>query len=93
MTEEFLPTVLYTTMVDRLIPVAGQCDVGLIHRAAGPLLGDRPALAERLAALDPCPVTGKMTSDQVKIALGEHGDIWPTSIWAQVMLADLEQMA
>jgi hypothetical protein len=36
-------------------------------------------LVEALAAIKPCPVTGEVT-DQVKIALGEVGDIWPNSI-------------
>ena len=30
--------------------------------------------------LQPCPVAGVVTVDQVKIALGEMLDIWPDSI-------------
>jgi hypothetical protein len=36
--------------------------------------------AEAIAALTPCPVHGVITADQVKIALGEVGNIWPESI-------------
>jgi predicted metallo-beta-lactamase superfamily hydrolase len=36
--------------------------------------------ADVVAALKPCSFTGKVTPDQVKIALGEHLDIWPVSI-------------
>jgi hypothetical protein len=37
-------------------------------------------IAEAIAALEPCPFFGVLTADQVKMALGEHGDIWPDSI-------------
>jgi len=37
-------------------------------------------IAEAIAALEPCPFHGCITSDQVKIVLGEVGDIWPESI-------------
>ena len=33
-----------------------------------------------IAALKPCPFAGKVTADQVKLALGEMLDIWPKSI-------------
>ena len=36
--------------------------------------------AEAIAALTPCPFHGCITTDQVKIALGEAGNIWPESI-------------
>lgn len=36
--------------------------------------------AEIIAALEPCPFAGVVTADQVKIALGEHLDVWPESI-------------
>jgi hypothetical protein len=36
--------------------------------------------AEAIAALMPCPAHGVVTADQVKIALGEAGNIWPESI-------------
>lgn len=35
---------------------------------------------EVVASLKPCTFAGKVTADQVKIALGEHLDIWPASI-------------
>jgi hypothetical protein len=37
-------------------------------------------IAKAIAALTPCPVDGVITSDQVKIVLGEVGNIWPASI-------------
>jgi hypothetical protein len=36
--------------------------------------------AVALAKLEPCPYAGRVTEDQVKIALGELLDIWPASI-------------
>ena len=38
-----------------------------------------------IAALEPCPFAGKVTADQVKIALGELLDIWPESIAPKYM--------
>jgi hypothetical protein len=61
---------------------AGECEmpiyieIGVYNRAA-----------ETLAALEPCPFAGKVTADQVKIALGELLDIWPASIALDVALA------
>ena len=37
-------------------------------------------IAKAIAALEPCPVHGCITTDQVKIVLGEVGNIWPASI-------------
>jgi hypothetical protein len=37
-------------------------------------------LAKAIAALTPCPFHGCITADQVKIVLGEVGNIWPESI-------------
>ena len=37
-------------------------------------------IAEAIAALEPCPFHGRITTDQVKIVLGEVGNIWPASI-------------
>lgn len=37
-------------------------------------------LVDALVALKACPFSGKVTADQVKITLGEYGDIWPASI-------------
>jgi hypothetical protein len=36
--------------------------------------------AEAIAVLEPCPFHGRITTDQVKIVLGEVGNIWPRSI-------------
>jgi hypothetical protein len=33
-----------------------------------------------LLNIAPCPKTGRVTENEVKIALGEDWDIWPTSI-------------
>lgn len=38
------------------------------------------ALARALTQIEPCAVTGRITENEIKIALGEHGDIWPASI-------------
>lgn len=35
-----------------------------------------------LTAIRPCPFEGKVTADQIKLALGEHGGIWPKRIEA-----------
>ena len=37
-------------------------------------------LVAALLTLEPCPVTGEVGPDQIKIALGEVADIWPESI-------------
>jgi hypothetical protein len=37
-------------------------------------------IAEAIAELTPCPSHGCITADQVKIILGEVGNIWPESI-------------
>lgn len=42
------------------------------------------ALADAIAALEPCAWAGRITRDQILIALGEHGDIWPISILSHV---------
>lgn len=38
------------------------------------------AIADAIAALEPCPFTGTITRDQIVLALGEHGNIWPVSL-------------
>jgi hypothetical protein len=35
---------------------------------------------DQIVRLKACPLAGKVTADQVKIALGEYLDIWPESI-------------
>lgn len=37
-------------------------------------------MAKAIAALEPCPFTGRVTADQIKVVLGEKGNIWPASI-------------
>jgi hypothetical protein len=37
-------------------------------------------VAEVIARLEPCPMAGRVTVDQVKITLGGVGDMWPASI-------------
>jgi hypothetical protein len=34
-------------------------------------------LVAALTNVQPSPVTGMVTENEIKIALGEHGDIWP----------------
>lgn len=89
MTGRFISNILYSTTVERLIPVAGKRDVEQIRIALGPL-DDRPGLAEALANLDPCPVTGVMTETEVMHCIGVHGDWWPQSIYGDVLLANVE---
>ena len=89
-TESYLPNSLYAIVVERTTKVAGQGDVELIKVAMGPLLHDRPGLAERLAFLEPCPCTGRMTDDQVKHCLGVAGDLWPKLIYGAALLAAVE---
>jgi hypothetical protein len=37
-------------------------------------------LVAALLAIEPDPVTGKVEADAIKIALGEHGDLWPSRL-------------
>lgn len=90
MTEQFLPDILYATIVDRVLPFAGSGHVDQIRVAIGPLLHDRPALARHLADLKPPAWFSTITRDDVVVALGEIGDIWPRSIHGDVIIADLE---
>ena len=46
------------------------------------------AVADAVAALEPCAWSGKITRDQILIALGEHGDIWPASILSDLICED-----
>jgi hypothetical protein len=46
--------------------------------------GNYRRAADAIAALKPCPVHGVITADQIKIALGEAGNIWPESIRGNV---------
>lgn len=88
MTELYLGGNLYRTLVERLIPVAGNGNTIAIKEVLGPLANNRlEPLADQLASLAPCPVTGIMTDNEVKIALGEAGDIWPRSIYGHVLAA------
>lgn len=61
-------------MSDRLPPVC---------RFGGALYAE-PDLFNRIVAAvaraEPCAVTGAIGPDQIKIALGEHADLWPASI-------------
>lgn len=46
---------------------------------------DYDRLVDALANLKPCPFEGRITADQIKIALGELGDVWPASILPDVL--------
>ena len=37
-------------------------------------------LIEALAAIKPCPYMHRVTPDQIGLALGEFGEIWPEAI-------------
>jgi hypothetical protein len=53
-------------------------------------------LVRALVNPEPCPVTGMVTDNEIKVILGEIGDIWPESIQADVTAAtaaDLEKTA
>lgn len=93
MTELYLGGAHYDALVGRVTMVAGAGDIDQIKAALGPLANDRPALVSCLAHLAPCPVSGEMTDNQVKIALGENGDTWPRSIMGDVAYADMEEAA
>lgn len=49
--------------------------------------------AEAIAALKPCPYTHEVTVDQIKLALGEHFDIWPTTILDDAFAHSLDVVA
>lgn len=46
---------------------------------------DYDALVDALANLEPCPMEGRVTRDQVMMALGMHGEIWPMAILPDVL--------
>lgn len=48
------------------------------------------AAAEAIACLQPDPITGTVTVSQIKIALGEHLNVWPASIFDDVAGDDEE---
>lgn len=37
-----------------------------------------------ILALEPCAFAGRVTKDQIAVALGEFGDIWPEGIRSMV---------
>lgn len=43
---------------------------------------DYDRLVTALLDLSADPVTGKVEADAIKIALGEFGDVWPSSVQA-----------
>lgn len=43
---------------------------------------DYAALVAALLNVPPCPMTGRVTENEIKIVLGEIGDVWPESIRA-----------
>lgn len=50
-------------------------------------------VAKIAAALrQPCPITGAITTDQIKIALGEYLDIWPDSIADEALANALSEL-
>jgi hypothetical protein len=93
MTELYLGTDLYHALVERLLPVAGTGNADQVRAVIGPLAKDGvEPLADRLAHLAPCPMAGKVTGNEIKIALGEVGDIWPNNIKGAVTLAHYEDL-
>lgn len=49
--------------------------------------------AQAIAAIKPCPMAGKVTADQVKLALCEWLDICPASIADDVIAHSLGDLA
>ncbi len=91
MTELYLGTDLYHALVERLLPVAGTGNADQIRTAIGPLAADRiERLAHHLAHIAPCPACGAMTDNEIKVALGEAGNIWPNHIRGAIALANYE---
>lgn len=52
---------------------------------------DWQKLVTELANIKPCPFAGRVTEDQIKIVLGEHGNIWPRSIEDDVRRNAIEE--
>jgi hypothetical protein len=93
MTELYLSYDHYRELVTRLLPIAGAGNADQIKAVLGPMASERLArLADHLANLQPCPVTGAITRNEVVTCLGEHGDIWPREIYGPVVIANLEQL-
>jgi hypothetical protein len=59
-----------------------ECHQGLpqAYQTIIDVLGGSPELRKALSEAPPCPVTGYVTSNEIKIILGEFGDIWPESV-------------
>jgi hypothetical protein len=49
------------------------------------------AIIEAVLALEPCPVTGKITRDQIEIAMGEFGNTWPARIRRDAILSGVRE--
>lgn len=47
-------------------------------------------LVTALLNMQPCPFAGVVTADQIKLALGLRGDIWPMAIRGDAILDALE---
>jgi hypothetical protein len=94
--DTFVTRALYLTITEHVVLFAGDpANLDRIKNVlrALPLPNHRlEALAAHLAHLAPCPFCGEVTEDQVKIVLGEVGDIWPNSVRGDVMLAHYEDM-
>lgn len=94
MKSTYIATALFETLADHAALFAGSPDkLDLLRNMLGclPLPVHRlDTLADRLTRLDPCPVTGRVTSNETRVCLGEHGDIWPNLIWGAVQLANYE---
>jgi len=48
------------------------------------------AIADAIAAIKPCAFAGRVTRDQIVVAMGEHGDIWPSSILPELIRGSAE---
>lgn len=48
------------------------------------------AIADAILRIDPCPVTGMIRHDQIIMAIGEAGNVWPESILPDAIAAQIE---
>ncbi len=94
--DTFVTSALYLTITEHVVLFAGDpANLDRIKNVlrALPLPNHRlEALAGHLARLAPCPWSGEVTEDQLKICLGEHGNIWPNNIRGDVLLASYEDL-
>ncbi len=92
----YITRAVYKTTTEHLALFAGDpANLNQIKNVlrASPLPAYRlDVLAGHLARLTPCPWSREITKDEVRVCLGEHGDVWPGSIKRSVLLATFEDV-